>query len=587
MELEPGVEFPDLVVIGIYFLIILSVGLWSSKRTSGQGVSSYFLASRNMHFLPVSIAIFLKVEISHVVMIFFIVIAKVGASLFASNIGSEHFIGLAGSGAASGIAIACFELHAMFTMVVLGWIFVPVYRASGVFTMPEYLRKRYGGQRIRIYISCLALMLYVFVKVSADLYAGSIFMDQAFGFKQWYISVLVLLLIAGIFTIAGGLSAVIWTDSVQALIMTCGDPPSDAMHLFRSAVPGKADIPWTGVVFGLPVSAVWYWCTDQVIVQRVLASRNMTHAKAGCMVSAYLKFLPLFLLVLPGMAARILYPNQVGCADPETCEKFCGNRQGCWNIAYPYLVIKLLPAGLRGVMLAVMMAAIMSSLTSIFNSASTVFTIDIWKRFRKGCSEAEQLFVGKVFVVLLVFLSVVWIPVIINTKGSQLFHYMQSVTSFLAPPICAIYVLAIFVPRGAFTGLMVGLAVGLVRFGLEFAYKAPYCGSGLSDTRPDFVKIFVGKVHFLHFGLGLFLLVATVAVIVSLLTKPVDPACVRNTTLSVLDDVLQVKASETQDDRFGITLQLHRLTFWSRHSPAIRLELDDESAEAKETTESV
>ncbi|CAG0913907.1 unnamed protein product, partial [Notodromas monacha] len=549
------------------------------------------------------------------------VVAKtsVGASLFASNIGSEHFIGLAGSGAASGIGIACFELHAMFTMIVLGWVFVPVYRASGVFTMPEYLRKRFGGQRIRVYISCLALMLYVFVKISADLYAGSIFLDQAFGLKHWYISVLILLLIAGVFTMAGGLAAVIWTDLVQAIIMilgafivmvksfiavggysqlverffhaqadnaawdplknmTCGQPPSYAMHLLRDSTPGKSDIPWSGIVFGLPISAIWYWCSDQVIVQRVLASKNMIHAKGGCLIAAYLKFLPLFLLVFPGMAARVLFPNQVACADPVTCEEFCGNRKGCWNIAYPYLVIvqrvlasknmihakggcliaaylkflplfllvfpgmaarvlfpnqvacadpvtceefcgnrkgcwniaypylviNLLPAGLRGLMLACMMAAIMSSLTSIFNSSSTVFTIDIWRRFRRTCSEAEQLIVGRLFVLGLVSLSILWIPVIMSSKGSQLFHYMQSVTSFLAPPICAIYVLGIFVPRvnekGAFTGLMVGLAAGIFRFVLEFMYTVPPCGS---DPRPDFVKIFVGKVHFLHFGLAL------------------------------------------------------------------------------------
>ncbi len=214
----------------------------------------------------------------------------------------------------------------------------------------------------------------------------------------------------------------------------------------------------------------------QVIVQRVLASKNMIQAKGGCLLAAYLKFLPLFLLVFPGMAARVLFTDKVACADPEVCEEFCGNRKGCWNIAYPYLVISLLPAGLRGLMLAVMMAAIMSSLTSIFNSASTVFTIDIWRRFRRNCSENEQLVVGRwvkkvclffqsivskhdltslthffsdcrLFVIALVALSVMWIPVIQNSKGSQLFHYMQSVTSFLAPPICAVYLLGIFVPR--------------------------------------------------------------------------------------------------------------------------------------------
>ncbi|XP_063614887.1 sodium/glucose cotransporter 1-like, partial [Penaeus indicus] len=276
----------DFLVLGLYFAFVLAIGLYSSWRTKRGSVSSYFLASRNMHWIPV------------------------GASLFASNIGSGHFIGLAGSGAASGIGIGAFELNAIYVLMLLGWIFVPVYMSSGVYTMPEYLRERFGGQRIRIYLSVLALILYVFTKISADLYAGALFIQTALDkgdSTEWlYLSILILLAIAALFTITGGLTAVIWTDFVQTVLMiigafilmgmsfhavggynalvtdyfhaiptntvysadnltNCGEPPAYAMDLFRSVVPGESDLPWTGMLFGVTISGIWYWCTDQVM----------------------------------------------------------------------------------------------------------------------------------------------------------------------------------------------------------------------------------------------------------------------------------------------------------------------------------
>ncbi|XP_076333210.1 sodium/glucose cotransporter 4-like isoform X3 [Tachypleus tridentatus] len=456
--LHPG----DLAVIACYFIGVLFVGLWSSKKSKRDSVKGYFLASRDMHWIPV------------------------GASLFASNIGSGHFVGLAGSGAKSGLGIAGFELNAMIVLLILGWIFVPVYCASGVFTMPEYLQKRFGGQRIQVYLSVLALLLYVFTKISADLFAGAIFIEQSLNWDL-YVSVCVLLAVAAIFTIAGGLSAVIWTDFVQTILMvigslvlmvlslikvggydklfydfenkqpnnsvvgydlnnkSCSEVPDNFQHLLRPI--SDPELPWTGMVFGLTISAVWYWCSDQVIVQRSLSAKNLSHAKGGCILAGYLKILPLFFLVLPGMAARVLFIDKVGCSDPDSCEEICGNRVGCTNIAYPLLVLELMPAGARGLMMSVMLAALMSSLTSIFNSSSTIFTMDIWRRIRKSASEMELLIVGRMFVLVLVVVSILWIPVIQNDESGQLFHYIQSVTSYLAPPVCAVYVLAIFYKR--------------------------------------------------------------------------------------------------------------------------------------------
>ncbi|CAG2120832.1 unnamed protein product, partial [Medioppia subpectinata] len=237
------------------------------------------------------------------------------------------------------------------------------------------------------------------------------------------------------------------------------------------------DLPWTGMVFGITISAVWYWCSDQVIVQRALSARSYSHAKAGCTLCSFIKISPFYLLVMPGMAARALWPDEIGCSNPDICKKICGSESGCSNIAYPLLVLRLMPAGLTGLMLSVMMAALMSSLTSIFNSASTIFTIDIYNRFRRQASEVEQVIAGRIFVLFLVAVSILWIPIIESSQNSQLFNYIQSVTSYLAPPVCAVYVLAMFWGRinekGAFWGLIIGLVIGIIRFVMEFSYSVP------------------------------------------------------------------------------------------------------------------
>nr|XP_022324970.1 sodium/myo-inositol cotransporter 2-like isoform X2 [Crassostrea virginica] len=503
----------------------------------------------------------------------------VGASLFASNIGSIHFVGLAGSGAASGIVIGLYELNALYILMLLGYLFLPVYIASGVYTMPEYLKCRFGGQRIQIYIAVLALIVYIFTKISADLYAGAIFIEQSMHWDLYW-SILLLLSIATIFTITGGLTAVIWTDFIQTIIMligalvlmglsfsevgglagivekypqaipnttrysntTCGVPREDFMHLFRD--PTSGDLPWPGII-GMSINSIWYWCSDQVIVQRALAGKTFDHAKAGTVLCAFIKILPLFLLVFPGMVSRILFPDTVGCADPEVCMSVCGSESGCSNIAYPTLVINLMPAGARGMMLAVMMAALMSSLTSIFNSSSTIFAMDIWTRIRKQASELEIMIVGRLFVLVLVVISIIWIPVIQASQGSELFVYIQQVSSFMQPPICCIFILGLFWERlnekGAFFGLVIGMVIGLVRFIVEYSYTVPNCVENLPDPRPSIVKDF----HYLYFSSFLFLMTGLVAVGVSLMTKPIDKRC------------------------------LNRLTWWTRHSEEPRLDIDE------------
>ncbi|XP_028669626.2 sodium/glucose cotransporter 5 [Erpetoichthys calabaricus] len=528
----------DIVVIVAYFVLNVAVGIWSSCRVSRNTLSGYFLAGRDMQWWPI------------------------GASLFASSEGSGLFIGLAGTGAAGGIAVAGFEWNATYVLLLLAWVFIPVYISSGIVTMPEYLGRRFGGERIRTYLSALSLLLSIFTKISTDLYSGALFVQVCLGWNL-YVSTVLMLVVTALYTIAGGLAAVIYTDTLQTFIMiigaivltitafskiggyqnledrylraipskiipntTCHLPRADAMHLFRDPVTG--DLPWPGMTFGLTILATWYWCTDQVIVQRSLSAKNLSHAKGGSILASYLKMLPMLIIILPGMISRALYPDSVACVDPMECFQVCGSEVGCSNIAYPKLVIELMPSGLRGLMIAVMMAALMSSLTSIFNSSSTLFTMDIWKKFRRRASERELLLVGRIVTVILVVVSVVWIPILQNANSGQLYVYIQSVTSYLAPPVTAVFMLAVFWKRsneaGAFWGLMVGLAVGLTRMIMEFIYPPPRCG--VFDPRPSVLK----NVHYLHFAIILCALTAIVIVVVSLLTEPPTAVQIRSLT---------------------------------------------------------
>ncbi|XP_048187949.1 sodium/myo-inositol cotransporter 2 isoform X2 [Perognathus longimembris pacificus] len=523
-NLEPG----DIAVLVLYFLFVLAVGLWSTVKTKRDTVKGYFLAGGDMVWWPV------------------------GASLFASNVGSGHFIGLAGSGAAVGISVTAYELNGLFSVLMLAWIFLPIYIAGQVTTMPEYLRRRFGGRRISITLAVLYLFIYIFTKISVDMYAGAIFIQQSLHLDL-YLAIVGLLAITALYTVAGGLAAVIYTDALQTGIMlvgsltlmgysfaavggleglqekyflalasnrsengSCGLPRQDAFHIFRD--PVTSDLPWPGILFGMSIPSLWYWCTDQVIVQRSLAAKNLSHAKGGSLMAAYLKILPLFIMVFPGMVSRVLFPEEVACAHPDICQRVCSNPSGCSDIAYPKLVLELLPTGLRGLMMAVMVAALMSSLTSIFNSASTIFTMDIWTHIRARASEKELMIVGRVFVLVLVLVSILWIPVVQASQGGQLFIYIQSISSYLQPPVAVVFIMGCFWKRtnekGAFFGLILGLLLGLVRLVLDFIYMQPRCDQ--PDERPAVVK----NVHYLYFSMILSSTTLITVCAVSWLSEP-------------------------------------------------------------------
>lgn len=577
-----GLEAADIAVVALYFLLVLVIGLFAMWKSNRSTVSGYFLAGRSMTWIVI------------------------GASLFVSNIGSEHFIGLAGSGAASGFAVAAWEFNALLLLQLLGWVFIPVYIHSGVYTMPAYLSKRFGGNRLKFYFACLSVLLYIFTKLSVDLYAGALFIQESLGWNL-YFSILLLISMTALLTVTGGLVAVLYTDALQAVLMIGGaltltiislvkvgglegvrtkymqavpnvtaiiaagnytyspscriEPKPNALRILRG--PLDEDIPWPGFILGQTPASIWYWCADQVIVQRVLAAKNIAHAKGSTLMAGFLKILPMFVIVIPGMISRILFADEIACIGPEHCMAVCGSQAGCSNLAYPRLVMAVMPVGLRGLMMAVMIAALMSDLDSIFNSASTIFTLDIYQTFRKKASQRELLIVGRMFVVLMVVISIAWVPAIIDMQGGQTYLYIQEVAGYLTPPIAALFLLGVFWKRcnekGAFWGGMTGFTLGTVRLILAFIYRQPRCDQ--PDNRPAFIT----HIHYMYFAAGLFWISGLVAVIVSLCTSPPDDERISTTTIWGLRNIEMVPLKDREEtyrlaekSHYNVTDSLHK-----------------------------
>src|SRR5215831_2098148 len=494
----------DLVIIGVYFLIVFSIGLYFARKERTS--TDYFLASRDVSW-------------------FFI-----GASLFVSNISTEHFIGLSGTGASSGLAVGHFEWLACLILLLLGWVFVPFYLRSNVFTMPQFLERRFSRQ-CAVYLAAISIIAYIFTKISVQLYAASVVLERVAGWSLWKTAV-VLVIATGIYTIAGGLAAVIYTDTVQTLILITGavaltliglDKVGGFAHL-RTMVPPSyfhmikpatdAQFPWTGIFFGAPILGIWYWCTDQVIVQRVLSARDEGHAKAGTIFAGFLKILPVFMLVLPGIIAYALYPEQV--AKPD--------------FAYPTLVLNLLPVGLVGLVMAALLAAVMGAMSSVFNSASTLVTLDFYKKIRPNASESQLVNFGRVATGIMVLLGLLWVP-FIHYISSQLYIYLQSVQAYISPPIAACFVLGILWPRlngqGAISSLLTGFVLGAVWFVFEVFDKSRHYESG-------FIR-WVVDMNFLHYAIFMFLVCTLVLVGVSLMYPEPDRKTLAGLTFATVD----------------------------------------------------
>ncbi|CAN5715523.1 sodium:solute symporter [soil metagenome] len=486
----------DWLIIGLYFVLVFGVAIWATRRErSGQETSAdYFLAGRNVGWFVV------------------------GASLFASNIGSEHLVGLAGTGAASGVAVGQFEVLASLILLILGWVFVPFYLASGVYTMPEFLERRYSAGA-RWYLAIISIVGYVLTKISVTIAAGGIVFESLMGIDFWT-GALVVVIVTGIYTIFGGLRAVLYTDLLQMFVLIGGAVTVTLLGL--SALGGwdamvdtvgpdflsmwrpttDPDFPWTGILFGAPILGVWYWCTDQFIVQRVLAAKDEDNARRGTIFAGFLKLLPVFIFVIPGVIAHALsQQGRLQLAAPDQ--------------ALPTLIGTLLPVGLRGVVVAGLLAALMSSLSSVFNSTSTLITWDIYKKLHPAASEQRLVWVGRISTGVLVVFGLAWIPLMQLISG-QLYQYLQSVQAYISPPIASVFLVGVFWQRvnarGAMAALLTGFVLGMGRLVAE-----------LNKGRLDGWLFAYADLNFLHFAIVLFVICTIILVLVSF-TAPPPPA---------------------------------------------------------------
>jgi SSS family solute:Na+ symporter len=509
----------DISIIVVYFLLIFSIGFYFARK--GRTSTDYFLASRNVGWFAI------------------------GASLFVSNISTEHFIGLSGSGASSGLAVGHFEWWACLILLILGWVFVPFYLRSNVFTMPEFLERRFS-RSCAVYLASISIIAYIFTKISVQLYAASVVLERVAGWPLWKTAI-VLVIATGVYTIAGGLAAVIYTDMVQTMILITGAVILTLVGLhriggfdaLRAAVPASyfhmikstddPAFPWTGIFFGAPILGIWYWCTDQVIVQRVLSAKDEGHAKAGTVFAGFLKILPVFMLVLPGIIALALFRDLF---------KFGPNGEVLnGDIAYPTLILNLLPPGLVGLVLAALLAAVMGAMASVFNSASTLFTLDFYKKIRPEASEANLVNMGRVATGIMVFLGLLWVP-FIRLISSQLYIYLQSVQAYISPPIAACFVLGILWPRlnapGAITSLLSGFVLGAIRFVLELRAKAGYA---VGDSLAWLVEM-----NFLHYAIFMFVVCSLVLILVSLVTPAPERRKLAGLTFATVGEKMDVVA---------------------------------------------
>ena len=497
----------DWITISIYFAILLGIAVWVINKKQSN-TEDYFLAGRNVGWFVV------------------------GASIFASNIGSEHVVGLAGAGAGNKLPMLIYEIQA-WVVLILGWVFLPFYQRSGVFTMPEFLEKRFDA-RSRWVLSIFSIIAYVLTKISVTIYAGGIVVSALLGIDFWT-GALSTVILTGLYTVLGGMRAVVYTETLQAVVLVIGaaaltfigldavggwDSMVDTvgpqyLNMWRPAT--DPDFPWPSLLITSTIVGIWYWCTDQYIVQRALTARNIKEGRRGTIFGALLKLLPVFLFLIPGIIALTLkMRGELHWDSPDE--------------AFPVLMSNLLPSGLRGLVAAGLLAALMSSLASVFNSCSTLFTVDIYKKLRPNTPEKKLVRTGQIATVVIVIIGIAWIPIMANISG-VLYEYLQSVQSYIAPPITAVFLLGIFYKRinatAAFTTLVVGLICGAARIVLEITKDS---------LDPEGLLYLIGDVNFLSFGAWFFLFCIVLIVGVSLLTKAPDREKIENLTYQTISE---------------------------------------------------
>ncbi len=526
----------DWIIVVGYFGLILGLAWWvmrQKQRTS----TDYFLAGRHLGWLII------------------------GASIFASNIGAEHLVGLAGSGATDGVAMAHYELHA-WCLLVLAWVMVPFYMRSKVFTMPEFLERRFSPAA-RTVLSLISLVAYVLTKMAVGIFAGGVVFSvllpevNVFGLDSFWIGSILVIIITGLYTVMGGLKAVAYTEAVQTFIFIIGSAlvtyfglkalggwgelraiaGSEMFNLWKPLVPAgvqgtwapvmetgrmawyfNTNYPWIGMLFCAPIIGLWYWCTDQYIVQRVLGAPNERQARRGSIAAGFFKLLPVFLFIIPGIIAfalaksgklAVLQQEMIGPAG----ELVRANAQK----AFPLLVAHVLPVGVRGIVVAGLLAALMSSLAGAFNAASTLFTMDFYSRLRPKVTQERLVYIGRVATGIMVLIGLLWIPVIRGGKG--LYDYLQGVQSYLAPPIFVVFFFGVFMKRlnakGCLAALTTGFSLGLFRLAVDTPVKLI---SGFSYPKGSFLWI-VNNIFFQYYSLFIFIVSVIVMIVVSYATE--------------------------------------------------------------------
>ncbi|MCB0274937.1 MAG: sodium:solute symporter [Calditrichaeota bacterium] len=479
----------DTLVLLAYLAVVLAVGLIAAGRRSFsvESVDGYFLAGRRLGWFTI------------------------GASLFATNISSEHFLGLADYGAKRGLVVGNIEWMAIFFLMWLGWFLAPVLLGARVYTLPEFLGKRFGTS-VRNYLAVISIAVYIVTKISIALFAGGVLMESLFGWDV-YTSAIILMVITGLYTIVGGMPAVVYTSVVQAFFLITGaflitafgllevggwsglraQLPESYFHLIKPI--SDPDFPWTGIVFGAPILGIWYWCTDQYILQRIFAARDERAARYGAVFTGFLKILPMFILVLPGLVAAVLFPDLNGL---DALPRF--------------LASEFLPAGIRGLAVTAVLAALMSSLASSFHSAATLFAMDLYRTFNPGATERKLVLVGRLAAMVLVLIGILWIP-LTRSMSSDLYLQLQGTQAYISPPVVAVFLAGLFFPmvngRAARITLIAGGLVGLLRMGWDFFRTLT--GTLLSWLDP------VMNANFLHFAVFLFAFSMVILVLASLL----------------------------------------------------------------------
>jgi SSS family solute:Na+ symporter len=552
----------DWVIVTCYFagLFIL---VWWLIRKNQDTADDYFLAGRNLSWWIV------------------------GASIFASNIGSEHLVGLAGSGATDGVAMAHYELHA-WCLLVLGWVLAPFYMRSRIFTMPEFLEKRFSPIN-RWVLSLISLVAYVLTKIAVGIFAGGIVFsvllpEMRLGpLDSFWIGSILVIALTGLYTVLGGLRAVAYTEAVQSVVLIVGSilvtvfglnalggwnvlreiAGSEMFNLWKPLVPegvigtwmpvkdvdvtGRVvrqawyfndNYPWLSMLFCAPVAGLWYWCTDQYIVQRTLGAPNEQEARRGAIFAACLKLLPVFIFIIPGMIAFALATSG---RLPEMQQVLLdGNgeiiREEAQK-AFPLLVATVLPAGVRGIVVAGLLAALMSSLAGVFNASATLFTMDFYRKLHPSVSDHQLVWIGRLATIVMVIVGLLWIPVIQGGRG--LYDYLQGVQAYLAPPIFVVFFLGVFFKRlngsGCLASLVIGFLLGLFRLAVDTPVKLGLPGFENGYVQDSFLWI-INNMFFQYYSILILIVCVAAMVITSYLTDEPDYAAISGLTYGTLTD---------------------------------------------------